>query len=219
MHAEHRVAHAPASEPHTRRVHRSPEMLDDYVVAMLGAANRPLGAYEIAQKSRQSGSPLAPNQVYRIVDRLMARGTVQRIELLSAYVLTDGERHGFMVCRSCQAVESFAMDDLRDAITPLCESHGFEPETSIVEISGQCRECTDQAPAAQRRKIGGGMQLLLVFLATAGATDFVTPGDAEAREAVSILVGSEEKRRAQGLSNACGGVDSDQRPGPFDRRH
>lgn len=218
MQARQQRTNEPDLQAPARRVHRSPDMLDDYVIGLLSTANRPLGAYEVAQRSRQSGNPLAPNQVYRIVERLMARGTVQKIALLSAYVLTASERRGFMVCRSCQAVESFPMDEIAEAVAPLCEKHGFEPAASIVEISGQCRECVGRPRSVARRKIGSGMQLLLAMLATAGTTSLASPTEAETGGEILLLIADPEKRhtsREAGPGNrtdeCCGSISDTDR--------
>lgn len=181
-------------EPRAERTHRSPAMLDDYVIAMLRAANHPLGAYDIARKSRQSGDPLAPNQVYRILDRLVARGDVQRVELLSAYVPSDGKRLGFMVCRSCHAVHGFAMNEVMEALGPLCASHEFTAETAVVEISGQCRDCADRPAGIARRRTSGGMRILLALLAAAGAASPAPPDTAAARETFLLPDGDGQRR-------------------------
>lgn len=178
--------------PTTARRYRSPEELDQSVMEALGASNRPLGAYEIAAQSRNSGMPLAPNQVYRILDRLIARGDVQRVELLASYLPARGERCGFMVCRSCQAVETFEMEKLADRLAPLCKAHGFAPSASVVEISGLCSECaecqadTPTSANGGRRQPNPGMQTLLALLTAAGAAVLAAPADAAPRPPTTI---------------------------------
>lgn len=159
----------------------------------LDASNRPLGAYEIAARSRKSGMNLAPNQVYRILDRLIARGDVQRVELLASYLPARGKRSGFMVCRSCKAVETFEMEELADALAPLCKTHGFAPSASVVELSGLCTECTGResdaaAPPREGRPhhVGRGMQSLLALLTAAGAAVLSAPAEAMPRTAAMI---------------------------------
>lgn len=178
--------------PTMARRYRTPEQLDQCVMDALGASNRPLGAYEIAALSRKSDMPLAPNQVYRILDRLNARGDVQRVELLASYIRAQGKRTGFMVCRGCQAVEAFDMGDLADTLAPLCEAQGFAPSASVIELSGLCTDCAEHpanesVPAERSRsRSSRGMQSLLALLVTAGTAVLSAPADAAPRPPATI---------------------------------
>lgn len=199
------------ARPTIPRRYRSPEELDRCVMEALGTSNHPLGAYEIVARSRKSGMKLAPNQVYRILDRLVARGDVQRIELLASYLPARGKRSGFMVCRSCKAVETFDVGELTDTLAPLCEAHGFAPSTSVVELSGLCTECAERAadtpaPARDgRRHPGRGMQSLLALLTAAGAAIFSAPADAIPRAAMIEEPGClEERHRPAKDEGICG---------------
>ncbi|HMO74007.1 MAG TPA: transcriptional repressor [Sphingopyxis sp.] len=112
-------------------------------MAVLRQAGRPLGAYEIAARSRATATPLAANQVYRILDRLAARGDVRRVALLSAYMAAGGERLGVAVCRRCGAVARFDSAPWEAAIAAICNTAGFSPSAPTIEVSGLCAECAD----------------------------------------------------------------------------
>lgn len=122
-------------------VHRAPADLDRQLLEQLRASNRPLGAYEIARLSRQTPSPLAPNQVYRILDRLIERGAVLRIELLSAYMPAPDVPTGLAVCKDCQTVTAFDAATLPDGLDRFCHAQGFALTKMIIEISGLCLPC------------------------------------------------------------------------------
>ena len=128
-------------ERQARRHHRPPALLDRLVASVLEQSNRPLSAYDIVRLGRDRQCPLLPAQVYRVLARLVRRGRVHRIELLSAYLLAAGDRQGYMVCRRCQAVESFAVSCLADQIDRLCADRGFSTTRAIMEVSGLCAEC------------------------------------------------------------------------------
>ena len=164
--------------PAAMRAHRHPGDLERRVMDHLQASNRPLGAYEIARLSRRSGSPLAPNQVYRVLARLAARGDVQRIELLSAYLPTRRECAGFLVCRHCRSVETFDSTAVAQRIDLLCRSEGFAASAAIVELLGLCADCP--APTANNGspKRSSGMRMLLALLSLAGSVAPIAPADA-----------------------------------------
>ena len=165
-------------------------MLEDFVLQTLRAATRPLGAYEIAQRSEQKQVPLAPSQVYRILERLIAKASVRRVEMLSAYVLSDHHRCGIIVCRECQTVESFDAAPMAQAIVPLCSAHGFEPAMSVIEVSGLCHHCSDGARASSRQR-GGGMAALMALLAAAGASLAAAYAETEASDRKLVAAVSE----------------------------
>lgn len=121
--------------------HRAPADLDRLVLEQLRASNRALGAYAIAQRSRRTPSPLAPNQVYRILNRLIERGIVRRVELLSAYICIQPGQTGVAVCRNCRTVAAFEADVLSDPLESFCRARGFAPSKAIIEVSGLCPHC------------------------------------------------------------------------------
>ncbi|MBB6425305.1 Fur family transcriptional regulator [Sphingopyxis sp. JAI128] len=151
-------------------VYRQPADLDRCVMDQLHASNHPLGAYEIARQSRQAGSPLAPNQVYRILDRLLERGEVRRVELLSAYTPAQDDKVGFAVCKNCGSVTSFETEDLAEELDQLCRARGFEPATPILEVSGLCPECRARRAGAPPMRRVRGMAMLFALLSLAGGS-------------------------------------------------
>lgn len=186
---------APPASP----VHRQPADLDRRVMDQLRASNRPLGAHEIARQSRQTGSPLAPNQVYRILDRLLQRGKVRRIELLSAYTPTRDDRAGFAVCKDCRTVTSFEAEDLAGQLEQLCRARGFEPATPILEVSGLCPECRAHRAGALPVRRMRGMAMLFALLSLAGSS---APGGIAGAYPVLIAAEGEKPGRARLFESA-----------------
>lgn len=117
---------------------RTSAELEAIVLSILRASPRPLGAYVIARQSRSLGAPLAPNQVYRILDRL--RGRVRRVETLNAYCEAVDDDAALMSCRACGSTATLAID-LDDQLLRACDTIGFRPGRTIVEIVGLCAAC------------------------------------------------------------------------------
>lgn len=140
------------------RLHRRPESLDLLVMTLLKESNRPLGAYDIAERSHERGTPLSPAQVYRVLDRLGDK--VQRIELLAAWLVSQGERRGFLVCRCCRSVESFPVSAVQVSLDRLCRKARFNGSRAIVEALGLCADCAEPAgPCAREYPLDERMNL------------------------------------------------------------
>lgn len=117
---------------------RTPAELETIVLSILRASPRPLGAYVIARKSRSLGVPLAPNQVYRILDRL--RGRVRRVETLNAYFEDESDAPAVTLCRCCGRVQPLSVE-LGDRVADLGREAGFHPTKVILEVKGRCPDC------------------------------------------------------------------------------
>lgn len=171
-----------------RRSYRMPALLDSVVMSLIERSNRALTAYEIARLSADGGSAVSAAQVYRVLDRLAARGAIQRIELLAAYMATHNEQSGFLVCRCCSAVVTFPVSTLTAAVDQLCRAVGFSPSHSLFEVIGLCSDCrrsrAAEAPkTGKARAIMRSMKTLIALMTTAGAFAFAMPADAEERRA------------------------------------
>lgn len=125
------------------------------VLDALRQADRPLGAYELLRRLRGAGVH-APLQVYRALDRLIAEGTVHKIESASAYALCkhagcSGEGHAvFAICTQCGlAIETHDAAVTR-LLAGLAHRLRFRVEATTVELSGLCEACAvpreDRAP-------------------------------------------------------------------------
>lgn len=111
------------------------------MLTILGSSKAPLGAYAIAHRSKATGTPLAPNQVYRILDRLEAQAKIRRVESLNAFCAVRGPPGPIMLCRHCGGVSLLAVDPRQD-VARLCRAAGFHPDRIIVEVIGRCHDCS-----------------------------------------------------------------------------
>ena len=116
---------------------------DQSILGALGAAERPLSAYDILDRAR-SGTLKAPVQVYRSLAKLQREGLVHRIEALNAFIRCcrshHGGRPGFVVCRECGTVREFE-DQRLSAIAESAAGEGFAIEAVSVEVFGRCAAC------------------------------------------------------------------------------
>ena len=172
-----------------------PAVLDALVLALLEESNHPLTAYQIAGRSDERGAPMTATQVYRVLDRLISDGKVQRIELLAAYLPVQSEPQGFIVCRCCQAVQTVSVTGLRSAAYRVCRAAGFAASRSIFEVSGVCADCarreTGDAGVVKRQKIRSvtsRLRELLILTATAGAIFDAGPVEAVERPGKKFAV-------------------------------
>lgn len=127
---------------------RPAEEQDKLIVDALRDAGRPVSAYEIIDQLR-SQATLAPQTVYRALDRLIAQGSAHRLESLNAFVACSHLRHKgsaiFAICRDCGTVTEF--DEVRavDALTAWASKARFTVETMTLELRGRCAECLSKA--------------------------------------------------------------------------
>ncbi|WP_136163732.1 Fur family transcriptional regulator [Sphingomonas flavalba] len=135
--------------PPARRPYRRPSPLDRLVLQTLREAGRPLSAYAITRRSVASGAPLSPTQAYRVLDRLVARGEVQRIALLAAYLPARADRPGVLVCRRCRAVTAVTVAALAPAIEQIRQATGFVVARAHVELPGLRARCRHGRGAAR----------------------------------------------------------------------
>ena len=124
---------------------RRPAPEQDRIIAeALRRAGRPVSAYEIIDRVRDT-VVLAPQTVYRALDRLIAGGKAHRLESLNAFVAChQHDHHGaavFAICEDCGKVREF---DEQAAILPLeawARREGFEVRQMTLELRGRCASC------------------------------------------------------------------------------
>lgn len=123
--------------------------LRHYVLEMLLASHRPLGAYDVLAALAREDSPARPSPptVYRALDFLLEQGFIHRVASRNAFVacFSPGKRHRahLLICRGCGQVGEMADRNLEDALDDAAGR--FRVEQEHVELHGLCEECTDLA--------------------------------------------------------------------------
>jgi Fur family zinc uptake transcriptional regulator len=107
-----------------------------------------VSAYEIIDSLRDKAT-LAPQTVYRSLDRLIASGAAHRLESLNAFVACSHAVHTgsaiFAICDSCGGVDEFDEPKALKALADWAGKARFTLRRMTLELRGTCARCTDAA--------------------------------------------------------------------------
>lgn len=124
---------------------------DQMISDALKVAGRPVSAYEIIDSLRDRAT-LAPQTVYRSLDRLIASGAAHRLESLNAFVAcSHAVHHGtaiFAICDRCGAVTEFDEPAALAALSGWADAARFKVRQMTLELRGTCARCAGGSPAA-----------------------------------------------------------------------
>ncbi|MGQ0673207.1 MAG: Fur family transcriptional regulator [Hyphomicrobium sp.] len=124
------------------------------IVTALRDAGRPVSAYEIIDRLRDKAS-LAPQTVYRSLDRLIASGSAHRLESINAFVACSHVTHQgaalFAICEECGGVTEFDSSAAIDALKGWARTKRFAVATMTLELRGRCSACTRPASPSRPR--------------------------------------------------------------------
>ena len=123
---------------------------DKMIVEALRGVGRPVSAYELIEELRHKAS-LAPQTVYRSLDRLIAEGQAHRLESLNAFVACrhpshEGEMAVFAICNDCGTVSEFDEPAAVDRLAAWARKAKFAVDRMTLELRGRCRECIARTP-------------------------------------------------------------------------
>ncbi len=113
------------------------------ILGALKKARRPASAYDIIAAIRHHVA-LAPQTVYRALDKLVEAGLVHKLESLNAYVPCCGDHHDlptFAVCKRCGTVAEFDQPEIFGLLSSWSQRSGFSLESTTVELHGLCSSC------------------------------------------------------------------------------
>jgi len=113
----------------------------------LAKHTRPVSAYDIAENlSKQRGSRVAPNSVYRILDIFVRGNLANRIESANAFLVNShpGGRHDciFLICDDCGAADHIDDDRVTGALREAGRDAGYSDVRPVIELRGLCAECS-----------------------------------------------------------------------------
>lgn len=124
------------------------------VLECLGAAGRPLGAYEVLEiLNRSTARSRQPPTVYRALEALVESGLVRRLESRKAFQICahPGLAHDclFLICSRCGRSEELVEPRIPQLLDAAAAALGFQPRRRVVEVEGVCRNCarTEPSPA------------------------------------------------------------------------
>jgi Fur family zinc uptake transcriptional regulator len=122
---------------------------DKLIFSALRDSGRPVSAYEIIDQLRDQAT-LAPQTVYRALDRLIAQGSAHRLESLNAFVAccrSDHQHEGtavFAICDDCGTVSEFAEPRAVDALASWAKRNKYAVRAMTLELRGRCVACTSR---------------------------------------------------------------------------
>ena len=116
------------------------------ILKILHKAHRPLSAYEIiAHLSRSLGKPVGPPSVYRVLELLVKKSLLVRLESRNAYVLCShldhDHEHVIFSCRLCGQTWECPDASIRTLLADHAEKIDFITEHQVIELSGLCGGC------------------------------------------------------------------------------
>jgi len=139
------MARTTQSRPATRR---GPSKHAELILATLRDLARPASAYDI--QSQLAGiEHLAPQTIYRALERLMEAGSVHKIESLNAFVACCHKCHKepsvFAICDSCGTVAELTEPGITKVIGHWSRQADFSVTEASLELHGACGKCRSQA--------------------------------------------------------------------------
>jgi Fur family zinc uptake transcriptional regulator len=118
-----------------------------FILSILVKSGKPLKAYSLLEEARFLGRRLTPTSVYRVLDYLLEKGLIHKVNALNAYVVcteTDeaqlAHKPLMLVCPDCQKSMEINDQDLLGPLLAKIEALGYQVGSSI-EVHGQCRLC------------------------------------------------------------------------------
>ncbi|MCQ8278446.1 transcriptional repressor [Acetobacteraceae bacterium KSS8] len=137
-----------------------------HVLGLVLDSDRPVGAYDLLDRLRQSHKGAAPPTVYRALDFLQEQGLIHKVERLSAFVgcVQDDRGHDhahhdhkvqFLICSVCQRTVEIDEPRIADALEAAAARHGFVPRRSTIELEGLCADCVAEADRAEQAREPG----------------------------------------------------------------
>ena len=116
------------------------------VLELVWSNHAPVKAYEILEHMHKENPKTAPPTVYRALEFLMDARLVHKIESLNAYVGCGdpSEPHigQFFICEVCGAVAEINAPNITRLLNQEAHELGFQCLRQVVEIKGQCPDCT-----------------------------------------------------------------------------
>lgn len=128
---------------------RPAEEQDKLIFTALRNSGRPVSAYEIIDQLRDQAT-LAPQTVYRSLDRLIASGSAHRLESLNAFVACchaghQGAAAVFAICDDCGTVTEFAEPRAVESLAAWAKRHKYAVRAMTLELRGRCASCSARA--------------------------------------------------------------------------
>ncbi|HEY1722988.1 MAG TPA: Fur family transcriptional regulator [Magnetospirillaceae bacterium] len=119
------------------------------VLASVLTSDRPLTAYQILDRLRIEDASTAPMVVYRSLNVLIRLGLVHRVDSTKSFVACTMHEHAhpcqILVCHSCGATVEAWDESIAGAAERLGRRFGFALDRNVIELTGICGSCQQEA--------------------------------------------------------------------------
>ena len=116
-------------------------VLERTLLDVLAGSEVPLGAYSLAAGARTRGRTVPMPSVYRALDRLVASGSIERVESLSAYRIRDKAEAVLMICVHCRRTTSLDVPVQYEGLLSALRDQAFAAAGLALEAKGRCSAC------------------------------------------------------------------------------
>ncbi|MCP4091453.1 MAG: transcriptional repressor [Gammaproteobacteria bacterium] len=118
------------------------------VLRLLCESEKPVTAYDLLDRMRETVKNPAPPTVYRALDFLLDQGLIHKLETISAYVGCTHPEHPhasqFLICGDCGDVAEVEDPTITKSLLAAGKAAGFSTTRPVVELLGVCGQCTDR---------------------------------------------------------------------------
>ncbi|NII10187.1 transcriptional repressor [Oleiagrimonas sp. C23AA] len=115
------------------------------VLELLAAESKPIKAYDLLDRLRESHGGAAPPTVYRALDFLVGNGFVHKLESINAFVSchhpAESHQVPFLICDNCADAIEICDARVAELIEEKARALGFQPQAQTLEVHGLCSRC------------------------------------------------------------------------------
>ncbi len=116
------------------------------VLGLVASARKPVKAYDLLDRLRDTHGNAAPPTVYRALDFLLEQGFIHKLESINAFVYCPhpAETHQvpFLICDVCETAVEVCDEQVAELIEAQARQLGFKPRAQTLEVHGVCRRCS-----------------------------------------------------------------------------
>ena len=115
------------------------------VLGLVLQAERPLTAYQLLDRLKETRKSAMPPTIYRALDFLIENKLIHKVESLNAFVPCETGHHEhaiqFLICNGCGQVTELEDRGIARAMDSAVLAKGFTASSTVVEIEGTCAAC------------------------------------------------------------------------------
>ncbi len=119
------------------------------VLRLVADSKKPVKAYDLLDRIRESKAASAPPTVYRALDFLLGNGFIHKLESINAFVACHhpSVQHTvpFLICDNCHAAIEMEDERIGHLLDEKARALGFSPQAQTLEVHGLCANCRKKA--------------------------------------------------------------------------